>query len=512
LTAQLESAAVRTPARLAALATASMAVSAAATWHPVLAVVAGGGLFAAVMGLMPGTAPPRIVLALTCGLLTGYAFCGRGFAYLGFPPVYVGEIVLVAASLLSLRAWRACRRLHPSGYVLLIFLAWCAVRTGPGVLDYGLDALRDAAQWGYAAFAAIVAATLWRMGAMQPLTRWYSALLTPLLVWYFSIGLLRALRPGFQFPDGPTGVPWVIVKSGDVAVHLAGVAAFLALRLHKRFASNPAEAWRREWQLWTLWVSCFLFYGSQNRGGLLGLTVSLLWLALGLRQGRWGKAAALGLTLIAAFALLNLEIDLGYERKARPEQILENLKSVAGSDNPRMEGTRRWRLEWWRKIVDYTFQGPYFWTGKGFGPNLADEDGFQVTRDRSLRSPHNGHLTILARTGVPGFVLWVGFLLAHGWGLLGAARRSRLAGETERSRLLLWTFTYWLAATINGASDVYLEGPQGGIWFWCLVGVGQSLLAGTRRSSPPAAWRSAPGIEGAGERDRRTAACWETRS
>ncbi len=34
----------------------------------------------------------------------------------------------------------------------------------------------------------------------------------------------------------------------------------------------------------------------------------------------------------------------------------------------------------------------------------------------------------------------------------------------------LWILAYWLALIVNMSFDVYLEGPQGGIWFWCLVG------------------------------------------
>lgn len=474
-------------AALAGAALTTLALSAAAAWNPAAAAAACLALVGLSLALQPGLAPARIVLILVGGLLTGYAFFGRGFAYLGVPPVFVGEIVLFAVCLLSVRMASARRRLHPSALILIAFLTWCAARTLPGIFQHGLDALRDAALWGYAAFALAVAAALWRVGDVRPVLHWYSALLTPVLVWFFLLGLARASQPNLQFPEGPAGVPLVIVKSGDVAVHLAGAAAFLALGLHRSRLASPAQTLRREWQLWLLWVGCFLFYGSQNRGGLLGLTVSLLFLAVVLRRGRWAKAVVLGLALVTAFAVMNLEIDFGYERKATPRQIVENLQSVVGSDNPRLEGTRRWRLEWWRKIVGYTVHGPFFWSGKGFGPNLADEDGFQVTRDRSLRSPHNGHLTILARTGVPGFVLWTAFLAAHGWGLVRLARRARLAGDARTSHVLLWLFTYWLAATINGASDVYLEGPQGGIWFWCLVGAGQSLMALPRRSAPGAA-------------------------
>ena len=31
---------------------------------------------------------------------------------------------------------------------------------------------------------------------------------------------------------------------------------------------------------------------------------------------------------------------------------------------------------------------------------------------------------------------------------------------------------YWAAFLTNAAFDVYLEGPVGGVWFWCVFGVG----------------------------------------
>ena len=65
-------------------------------------------------------------------------------------------------------------------------------------------------------------------------------------------------------------------------------------------------------------------------------------------------------------------------------------------------------------IINDTFHGPNFWTGRGFGLNLADEDGFAGNDLRGtapLRSPHNAHMTLLARAGVPGFFLWLLLLL-----------------------------------------------------------------------------------------------------
>jgi len=416
-------------------------------------------------------------LGLVAVLLAGYAFCGRGFAYLGLPPIYIGEIVLLSVCAMSV----AARTLRPVLSVfkptLTAFLVWAVIRTVPGVWSYGLDALRDAAIWGYAAFAVVVAGALLRLRDIRLVAKWYSRLLRPLLTWFLLVGLVHAFNPGFAFPEGRAGIPIVDFKPGDVAVHLAGIGAFLALQLHRPWPADRVRAWEGEWQVWTLWTMCVLFYGSQGRGGLLGLTLALLFLAIVLRKGRWGKAASLGLLIIIICTVWKPEFAIKYPREVTLRQILENVKSVAGSEYPQLDSTRRWRLAWWRKILGYTLYGPYFWSGKGFGPNLADEDGFQVTRDRSLRSPHNGHLTILARTGVPGFVLWIAFLLAHGLQLLKGARAFRLAGDFFSSRVLLWVLAYWLAAAINGAFDVYLEGPQGGIWFWCLVGLGLGMLS-----------------------------------
>ncbi|MCC7260798.1 MAG: O-antigen ligase domain-containing protein, partial [Alphaproteobacteria bacterium] len=118
------------------------------------------------------------------------------------------------------------------------------------------------------------------------------------------------------------------------------------------------------------------------------------------------------------------------------------------------------------------FGGEYFLTGKGFGINLADDDGFQVRDDASLLSPHNVHLTVLARTGVPGFALWVALQLAYAGSLIVALFHARSCGHREWQALFLLLFTYWLAMLVNASFDPYLEGPMGGIWFWSVMGVG----------------------------------------
>ena len=164
-------------------------------------------------------------------------------------------------------------------------------------------------------------------------------------------------------------------------------------------------------------------------------------------------------------------------RPATIEQIIENITSIfSSSSDGRLEGSKAFRLRWWGTIINYTVFGEHFWTGKGFGVNLADDDGFQANADGSLRTPHNTHITSLARMGVPGFVLWLLLQGAFGIGLLRSVLAHRRADNTGIATVGAWILVYWVAMMVNTSFDPYLEGPQGGIWFWTLFGLGMVVM------------------------------------
>jgi O-antigen ligase len=187
----------------------------------------------------------------------------------------------------------------------------------------------------------------------------------------------------------------------------------------------------------------------------------------------------LGLAGLLLLGVSGLEVRLPEKNRTLSfAQLIENVGSVAGgSEVGDLEGTKQWRLNWWNDIIDYTVHGPYFWTGKGFGVNLADDDGYQGTDwDGQLRSPHNGHLTMLARAGVPGFILWVVVQVAWATGIVRAGLRARLGGQVRWAGLFVFLFAYWAAMMTRAGFDVYLEGPMGGIWFWTIFGIGLAAL------------------------------------
>lgn len=171
--------------------------------------------------------------------------------------------------------------------------------------------------------------------------------------------------------------------------------------------------------------------------------------------------------------------------KGRPatfQQMIENLFSIFGSSSDAtLEGSKQFRLAWWGKIVNYTVFGEYFWVGKGFGVNLADNDGFQSTTDHSLRSPHNSEMTVLARMGVPGLLLWVLVQGAFGIGLVRAIIAHERGGDWQVAAVGGWIFAYWVAMLVDTSFDPYLEGPQGGIWFWTIFGLGLVVISLIRK-------------------------------
>jgi hypothetical protein len=195
----------------------------------------------------------------------------------------------------------------------------------------------------------------------------------------------------------------------------------------------------------------------------------------------------IALFLILLGLTLDIEISLSsftagaQRRDISVREIASNIMSVASSsDSERQEGTKAWRLAWWNKIVDYTIDGKYFWGGKGFGVNLAVDDGFDVddqpgsaAKGQPLnRSPHSVHMTFLARAGVPGLILWIASCLSWAVTILRFFFISKARGDRAWSCLFLFLFGYWLACIIDASFDVALEGPTMGIWFWSLHGIG----------------------------------------
>ena len=272
-----------------------------------------------------------------------------------------------------------------------------------------------------------------------------------------------------------TSVPLFEGKAGDVGVHLAGIAAFMLAGL---YGATPGSRTVPDFIVWLLWFPAATIVATQTRGGLLAIALAGLTVFLVRPSARWLRVVAIAFAVLVVAIAVNPVFDVGRERAISVTPLLSNVTSLFDeTGDETLDGSRRWRLAWWGAIVEYTVDGPYFWTGKGYGVNLADDDGFQVAEvglETSLRAPHNGHMDILARTGVPGIVLWI--LLNAVWLLvmIRALVRARRTRDERRAGILVWLTVLWAASLVNATFDVYLEGPQGA------SGSGRSSVWGSR--------------------------------
>jgi hypothetical protein len=447
-------------------------------YYPMAALIVALTTSLVALVLATGVRAEKGFLVALAVLLVGYAMLGRGFAYIGFDRFFVGDAVLFVGLIVF-----ASRRIPFSmlksreSALLLAFCGWGIARTVPYLPVHGWFALRDGALWGYAAFAFMTCACIVRAGALPQIPRLYARFLVVLVAWIPVAVIIYRLYPTLipHIRDG--SVPIIQIEPGDTLVHLTGVAVFLMLGLNRLGgAGEGALSKVHDWAIWLPWIVAF-FVASVTRAGLLAMLAGLALTVLFQPRSRWGRCAFVGLTITMLWVWTGKEIDLGVVRKISPQQVAISLYSIVGVDlREGLEGSRTWRLSWWHSIVDYTFDGPYFWGGKGFGVNLADDDGFQVTADSALRSPHSAHLNVLARMGVPGFALWSGFHLAFGSAMFRKYRHARLEGHDTFARVVLWIMAYWVAFLVNMSFDLTIENPHGGIWFWSICGCALALL------------------------------------
>lgn len=413
------------------------------------------------------------------GVLFGYALLGKEFAYL-----FLGEMVLVIGCILFFRSNRITILISdPTLLLSAIFGFWGVCRTVPFIGRYGAYAIRDAALWGYGLVAVFIVVFVNNSGQISRALNTYRRFvifLVPALFVFMAVEF--TLFVSLPAPPWAPQSEFALVKGGDAAVQLAG-AALLSLI----FTQQERVRWRQGISLFRIigfitWVGGVLIALIVSRAGFFAVVVPIAVVSLLRFQKVGWKVIGLGLIAVV-FIFAVLESDLvNIElrgRQVNPDQMAASVSSAFGStEHQELEGSKEWRLGWWNNIIDYTVRGPYFWTGKGFGVNLAVEDGPPglTAEDTALRSPHNGNMTVLARMGVPGLLIWAALNISFVVRLFAAYRRANRAGLMFWARVDLWVLCFWLALMINLSFDVYLEGPVGGMWFWSIIGLGVAAV------------------------------------
>jgi hypothetical protein len=286
-------------------------------------------------------------LALLGIVLLGYAVMGKGFAYLGVPPLYVGEIAFLSGILVFLRTRALVAALATLPAVLLVALmALVLARTLPYFGLYGFDSLRDSTVVAYGGFAFIVTGLLLEdPSRIHSVLRHYSVMLAS-----FPAIFLALLLNKYWLDDIPQlfgAVPIVNVGPSAVGSHLVGTMVFALIGYRK-----VSVAWL------LVWFAALALVCSTNRGGMLSVVLPLTFAMLMLGRLRLMiNVVVAGMAIFAAiFTLESIFGDYGEARESwdRPlsaHQILENAMSTVGKSGNQGEGTKQWREKWWDIII-----------------------------------------------------------------------------------------------------------------------------------------------------------------
>jgi hypothetical protein len=415
---------------------------------------------------------PFALRALFVGLML-YAAFGKGFAYAGWPPVFVGEVLLATVLVASLRTRWALPTNAAAGITagLLAMAAVQFVSDRLGATVPLLETLRGLAPVYYSALAFGAYALLrdyelrvGRRAVIDAIGR-AAARAAPFVLGVLLVlsGLLLVRPPGL--PVWPaSGVPVLLTKPGDIAV---------ALVLFVPLVRSPALAGKVRLPpsiVMTMVIFTGVLITFRSRGALLALVVGLIVARpnpVRIARGLLAATAVLLLLFVTGlrFEVSQREVSFDAARDAAASLVASQPDDEIGSN---LVGTRNWRAEWWSGIWDDATDERMVLHGHGWGDNLAVRYGVIAPTSgdeaRVLRLPHSIAFSLIGRAGI---VFAVGFLAVP---VVTIVRSLRQRSSGAPGPLVNGARGAVAAALVTSLSGVYIESPQGGILLWSLLG------------------------------------------
>jgi hypothetical protein len=252
----------------------------------------------------------------------------------------------------------------------------------------------------------------------------------------------------------------IIYKNGDKSVHLL-ISTILMFLYTNQYS--------RKWLIANtiLIVINFLILLAFTRSGSVAYILALFSFFFFSKEKILNESVRKLLKFVPIIMVVGMglfvAIDIQGDAQGRTislTQITDNFSSIVSTNiDGNLVENKVWRLIWWAKLINESFTLQHFFVGKGLGMSLAGND--ILNTDDNLRSPHNFHLTILARFGYFVFIAWIIWLVS----LFKPLFTRKLAGKTLAITSIL------LAFIINGSFDVFFEGPMGAFPFWTFVGL-----------------------------------------
>ena len=388
-------------------------------------------------------------------ILIIYVFFNKGVAY-----SYTAEILLVTGIFILFINRKQFEIGLDSKQILVgIFIIISFLFILVGVFQYSiLNVLRDSLAFQYAWFCFIIYFLkneynfIWQK--IIQIYKW-----VPLVIFlnFFLFYFLFLYLPPINI-FGNQSI--IIYKNGDKSVHLLISTILMFLYTDK---------YSRKWLIANtiLIVINFLILLALTRSGSVAYILALFSFFFFSKEKILNDSVRKLLKYVPIIMVIGMglfvAIDIQGDAQGRTislSQITDNFSSIVSTNiDGNLTENKVWRLIWWAKLVNESFTPQHFFVGKGLGMSLAGND--ILSTDDNLRSPHNFHLTILARFGYIVFITWIIWLVS----IFKPLFTRKLTGKTLAITSIL------LAFIINGSFDVFFEGPMGAFPFWTFVGL-----------------------------------------
>ncbi|MDQ6879827.1 MAG: O-antigen ligase family protein, partial [Candidatus Dormibacteraeota bacterium] len=382
----------------------------------------------------PATASTLLLGAYLIPLL---AF-GRLYAYTGFDPVYLPEVLLMVALVVSFPLWWSAYldavprwyRLASAGFALLGLVA-----TYNGLGHGYQGAMKGLIFVVYPLASAPCAAWIRVHGA-----QWRGILLAAAVA--SPLGLLV-----LTLANSSEGI------AAAYGFYLAGLVALAVVW--------PQGLGRRV-LIVAAYLGPVLLVGSSRRGPILTIVVALVVSQIARRQMPWRTVRPFVVGCAAGLAVLAFVMGIS---GSTPDHLplvgttVQRSTHSFGSPGPESEANVAFRFDLWRYSMETTLHHG-FWLGTGFGRPFDFRFRNVDYRTVDTGGPHNSFVGVFYFMGVPAGLAFIAIVVAA----------FRSAGRRRDSPQLAAFQLAWLAAAVATMfTNVALEAPYIGGPIWILI-------------------------------------------
>ena len=439
-------------------------------------------------------------ISILSGLLLLTATFGRPFSKVGLGGLlYVSEVAIVTvavAALARVGLRHALQRVCETIPVTLLVLLWLAgaVAALRGLSEHTFrEVIQDIGLVEYSIFLPLVAVVVDTRERLHVLMR---VLLAAGIAATFAFAVVANAAPGAALgtEHNPTAA---------VGIYLSLAMLIVAARVIHGFRVHPVL-------LGAAAAAAVLMSVTVTRGVTVAALTALVVLVTLAPRGHRVHAVGLGLVLAM---LVVFGSDPYHAAKTRIEGPLSSPPAVDTTTPPAVDTTTptvtaairesfdptspsgmnanvRWRISYWKFVIEESAERPLLGTGFGHAANfrwsniLYDARVGNAADPNDVTPPHNSFLNVLYRTGLLGFIPLVTLV---GVALWRTARELRRPLSRERRALLVGLACLLAFVLVIANFNVALEGPYMGMFFWTILSL--LLLA------PRGATREADGVE-----------------